>query len=68
MARTAASTVEVNRKALVQTTGVTLDGKPAKITGARLDFPLVQSATDSVEFAWLTVAEKVAAGRLNFAS
>ncbi|KXO93005.1 Uncharacterised protein (plasmid) [Tsukamurella tyrosinosolvens] len=54
------------RRALVQTAGITLDGRPASIGGARNDFASV-STTDGgplvdVEFAWATVARVVDAG------
>lgn len=59
----------VDRRKLVRTEGVTLDGEPAKISGARLDFPIIISKSGkSVEFSWLTVAHKVASGRLDFQS
>ena len=43
------------RRALVETTGVTLDGKPARITGYRNSFATVQNKSCEVEFAWPTV-------------
>lgn len=54
------------RRRLVQTEGVTLDGRPAKIVGVQLDFAQVctRGTADPVyvEFAWPTVARVVAAG------
>lgn len=44
-------------------TRVTLDGKPARITGFRLPFAWIQSNDDTVEFAWSTVARVVANDR-----
>lgn len=41
---------------------VTLDGKPARITGFRLQFAWIQSNDDTVEFCWKTVARVVANG------
>ncbi|AEQ21098.1 hypothetical protein E3_1800 [Rhodococcus phage E3] len=67
--RTATPEIEVNRRDLVRTEGVTLDGDPAKISGARLDFPVIVSRSGkAVEYSWLTVARKVADGRLDFQS
>lgn len=43
-------------------TRVTLDGKPARITGFRLPFAWIQSNDDMVEFAWSTVVRGVANG------
>lgn len=33
----------------------TLDNDPATVTGYRLDFPMVSSRKQSVEFSWATV-------------
>jgi len=43
---------------------VTLDGKPARIAGAKLPFAIVREAqsTKSVEFAWETVVRIIANG------
>jgi hypothetical protein len=44
---------------------VTLNGKPAKISGARQQFAMVATLNSegaAVEFAWTTVARIVAAG------
>lgn len=41
---------------------VTLDGKPARITGFRMAFATIQSDDDSVEFSWEAVAHIVATG------
>lgn len=41
---------------------VTLDGKPARITGFRMPFAQIQSNDESIEFAWQTVARVVATG------
>jgi hypothetical protein len=41
---------------------VTLDGKPARITGFRMPFAQVQGGGESVEFAWRTVARVVQSG------
>jgi hypothetical protein len=49
-------------------TRVTLDGKPARITGFLMPFAQVQSNDDSVEFAWGTVAHVVATSGGNFFS
>lgn len=45
------------RQELVETKGVTLDGRPAVIGGSRLDFPVVLTldGAQRVEFAWPTV-------------
>jgi hypothetical protein len=49
---------------LCWTPDVTLDGKPAKISGARLPFARVTALPDGpgYEWAWETVARVVAAG------
>lgn len=47
---------------------VTLDDKPARITGFLMDFPHIQSDDQSVEFAWETVANVVAQGGNFFSS
>jgi hypothetical protein len=41
---------------------VTLDGKPARITGFRMPFAQVQGGGESVEFAWRTVVRVVQSG------
>jgi hypothetical protein len=43
-------------------TSITLDGMPAKVTGTRLDFAIVRSKVQAVEFAWATV-ERVIVNR-----
>lgn len=43
-------------------TRVTLDGKPARITGFLSSFAQIQSDDSSVEFAWQSVAHVVATG------
>lgn len=52
------------RRALVETEGVTLDGKPAKISGYCNPFATVQEFTTGLhcDFAWPTVARIVANG------
>lgn len=54
--------ISMTRRHELVDTPVTLDGSPARITGARLDFPIIRSTTSSVEFAWPTVARIVDAG------
>lgn len=45
-----------DRLALVQSEGITMDGQPAHIAGARLDWPVVVREDGlRVEFAWSTV-------------
>lgn len=53
----------VDRYALCDTP-VTLDGKPAKIAGAKRDFATIRTLPDgaSYEWAWETVARVVANG------
>ncbi len=45
------------RTALVRTRGVTLNGRPARIAGISLDFPVVSYAdgSGSVEYSWQAV-------------
>lgn len=43
-------------------TRVTLDGKPARITGFRMAFATIQSNEQDVEFSWESVAHVVACG------
>jgi len=46
---------DTRRAELVATTGVTLDGRPAKIIGAGLQYPLVVDDDKRIEFCWETV-------------
>jgi hypothetical protein len=59
------------KERLVATTGVTLDGRPARIVGVLLDFPTVIAVGDpplAVEFSWVTVARIVAKHQGQFQS
>jgi hypothetical protein len=59
------------KERLVATTGVTLDGRPARIVGVLLDFPSViadGAPPLAVEFSWVTVFRIVALHQGQFQS
>lgn len=53
------------RRELAETPGITLDGKPARLSGTLNDFPTVCDTTDHarrVEYSWATVERVIAKG------
>lgn len=51
------------RRAIVESSsGVTLDGSPARIAGWKLPFAIVRNNDKGVEFAWPTVERILAKG------
>ena len=48
-------TISTDRRRELVNIPVTLDGLPARITGAALEFPMIRNANTAAEFSWPTV-------------